>query len=745
MSDDTFNHGSLISRLVDWVFGFDFFLSYNHGDGKNYPGQLKRRLEKGGFRVFLDQTEYVAGLDLRRETGRHVRRSRKLVVVGRAGALKSPWVKREVDAALANGKIPVIININGAIEAAACDAALAIVAVEQHWLRLNEPLSEHDEDAPSENTISELIRGFEYTRQETKRQRFFAIAAGVFAIAALVAVWQAIEANTARIIAETQRDRAQRILDQVIASGNRSVQSLSLQVQKAKDKVLADHVADPAPETSLSGSTLDRANFLISQGVVLFEHGDPDGARKRYKSALAILPSTSTPTPEIADDPLGHFVVYNRLADAAQGIGDSEAELDAFANALSIAGDRAAQAPASAEWQERLALLHLRMGTGLLERKPTQADTHLNAAIALLRRLKGGHPQRLKSQEALAEAFWRLGDLRMAQKQPAAALSLYQGSLSINEHLLSIAPSQTNVRSSQSVVLQRIVDAVIQMKNPHEALRWADRDVAFSQEFSSVSPDDIARKRDLASSYDRRARILDQLGDNGTAIKNYNEGIDQLEAATAREDASPMWRRDTAAMLESMAKLRVTSDPEGAIAALRRALSIREGLAASQEDPRWQNEVATSYRRLTELMLDLNREADALEIAEQYLLATIISPDRQNSRVDRVGRALGTLCWSAINTRNFPRAVWAGEAATMLAPDREFVWQNYAHALMFAGDREKARKIYLGGPPLENKNTDEKQKALKQWRDAIGKDFDELQQRNLKDSLMMQVRSELGL
>ncbi|MBY5351310.1 hypothetical protein [Rhizobium leguminosarum] len=280
------------------------------------------------------------------------------------------------------------------------------------------------------------------------------------------------------------------------------------------------------------------------------------------------------------------------------------------------------------------------------------------------------------------------------------------------------------------MVLQRIVYALIEMKNPQEALRWADRDVALSQELSSVSPDDLARKRDLASSYDRRARILDQLGDNGTAIKNYNEGIDQLEAATAREDASPMWRRDTAAMLESMAKLRVTSDPEGAIAALRRALFIREGLAASQEDPRWQNEVATSYRRLTELMLDLNREADALEIAEQYLLATIISPDRQNSRVDRVGRALGTLCWSATNTRNFPRAVWAGQAATMLAPDREFVWLNYAHALMFAGDREKARIIYLGGPPLENKNAQDKLKILKQWRDDIGKDFNELQQRN---------------
>ncbi|NZD66268.1 hypothetical protein HX900_35070, partial [Rhizobium sp. WYCCWR 11290] len=490
---------------------------------------------------------------------------------------------------------------------------------------------------------------------------------------------------------------------------------------------------------------LNRANFLISQGIVLFEQGDPDGARKRYKSALAILLSTPQTTPEIARDPVGYFVVYNRLADAGQGIGDGEAALGALANALSIAHERAAQAPDSAEWQERLALGHLKMGSWLLKKQPTEADPHLGAAIALLRRLEGDHPQMLKSQKVLAEALTSRGDLKMVQKQPAAALPLYQESLSIDERLLSIAPSEANVRSSQSVVLQRIVDALIEMKNPQEALRWADRDVAFSQEFSSLSPGDLGRKRDLASSYDRRARVLDQLGKEDIAIKSYEEGINQLEAAIAVADAPPMWARDTASMLENMAKLRETADPDRAITALKRALSIREGLAASQEDPAWQNEVETSYRRLTELMLDLKREADALEIAEQYLLATIISPDRQNSRVDRVGRALGTLCWSATNARNFSRAVWAGHAATMLAPGREFVWLNYAHSLMFAGDREEARAIYLGGPPMENKNAQDKLKILKQWRDNIGKDFDELQQRNLKDSLMTQVRAELGL
>lgn len=129
---------------------------------------LKARLEQVGFRVFLDQTEYVPGVDLRRETLRQVKKSRKLVVVGRPSALRSKWVKREVDLSLQSGKTPVLINVNHAVECAEPDAGVAAMAIESHWLHLDESLSDQDAD-PSEQTIAELIRGFKYTRQKSRR------------------------------------------------------------------------------------------------------------------------------------------------------------------------------------------------------------------------------------------------------------------------------------------------------------------------------------------------------------------------------------------------------------------------------------------------------------------------------------------------------------------------------------------------------------------------------------------------
>ena len=293
----------LVARVVDRVFGYDFFLSYSHGDGMRLPHRLKQRLEQAGFRVFLDQTEYVAGVDLRRETRRQVMKSRKIVVVARSGALKSEWVKREVDVALAHGKIPVILNLNGALEAAPEDAVLATIARERHWLRLNVTLEDPDGE-PSDQVVSELVRGFNHTRQETKRQRIFATAAAILALMAGVATWQAIEAIRARTVAEAQRDRAQRVLEQVVGNSNRRVEALSLRMKRDRETPV-QHVPEPT-----SRSPVQQANDLITQATTFLASGDVRAARSPLEEALRILETTQSAEPQWQ---LARFNLYNSL------------------------------------------------------------------------------------------------------------------------------------------------------------------------------------------------------------------------------------------------------------------------------------------------------------------------------------------------------------------------------------------------------------------------------------------------
>ena len=50
-----------LQRASDRVFGYDYFISYQHADGKRYPESVARRLTKLGYRVFIDATRMPTG------------------------------------------------------------------------------------------------------------------------------------------------------------------------------------------------------------------------------------------------------------------------------------------------------------------------------------------------------------------------------------------------------------------------------------------------------------------------------------------------------------------------------------------------------------------------------------------------------------------------------------------------------------------------------------------------------------
>ena len=599
----------LVARVVDRVFGYDFFLSYSHGDGMRLPHRLKQRLEQAGFRVFLDQTEYVAGVDLRRETRRQVMKSRKIVVVARSGALKSEWVKREVDVALAHGKIPVILNLNGALEAAPEDAVLATIARERHWLRLNVTLEDPDGE-PSDQVVSELVRGFNHTRQETKRQRIFATAAAILALMAGVATWQAIEAIRARTVAEAQRYRAQRVLEKVVGNSNRRVEALSLRMKRDRETPV-QHVPKPT-----SRSPVQQANDLITQATTFLASGDVRAARSPLEEALRILETTQSAEPQWQ---LARFNLYNSLV----------------------------------------------------------------KNVSLLEQLAGSD-------------------------RPGPDL-----------------------QRDLSVGYQQIADALLAAGRAGEALVWADKDLAISQSAAADSP---SQQRDLGSSYDRRGRALAQLGRNAEALNAFDEGATLIEAAAAADNAEPSWQRDAAAILENAGKLLdKMGQRERALQLFRRALSLRERIAALE--PKWQAEVEDAYWRITRFMRSIGRDQEALETAEQYLLATTFAAEANTGKAERISRALGTLSWSAILAGNIPRAEWAGRHAVDLAPKLDWVKSNYAHALMLSGQREKARAIYLRTDALSPE-------AAKKWKDQVLSDFEEMKRRHIENNLMAEINAE---
>ncbi|MCB1910363.1 MAG: toll/interleukin-1 receptor domain-containing protein [Rhodocyclaceae bacterium] len=179
--------------LADLLFGFDYFISYAHADGRRYAAELSRRLEALGFSVFLDERVYVAGDDLHSATRRRIRMSKKLVVVVRDHALASEWVGKEVEVALARGRVPIAIDINDTLARAPADNPLRQALRDKIFIA--ETLDDPDGE-PGDEVIMKLARSFEATRQQTLRVRALASASIVFATVALLALWQYREART---------------------------------------------------------------------------------------------------------------------------------------------------------------------------------------------------------------------------------------------------------------------------------------------------------------------------------------------------------------------------------------------------------------------------------------------------------------------------------------------------------------------------------------------------------------------
>lgn len=54
-----------LQSVVDYVFGFDFFVSYAHAaDANAYVRRPRERLEQRNYKICLDQQAYHAGHDV---------------------------------------------------------------------------------------------------------------------------------------------------------------------------------------------------------------------------------------------------------------------------------------------------------------------------------------------------------------------------------------------------------------------------------------------------------------------------------------------------------------------------------------------------------------------------------------------------------------------------------------------------------------------------------------------------------
>jgi len=73
---------SWFSKITDFLFGYDIFISYSRRDGSAYAQLLQQELEARDYRCFIDRRELPIGSPLDSSLLRALSRSSVLVVVG---------------------------------------------------------------------------------------------------------------------------------------------------------------------------------------------------------------------------------------------------------------------------------------------------------------------------------------------------------------------------------------------------------------------------------------------------------------------------------------------------------------------------------------------------------------------------------------------------------------------------------------------------------------------------------------
>src|SRR5262245_27711169 len=759
---------------------YDAFISYSHAkDGKIAAAVqsviqtlAKPWWQRRAARVFRDDTSLSAAPGLSSALEDALRSARYLLLFASPQAAASKWCGHEVQTWLdtkGTDKLLIALTEGELIwDTQSLDFVWGpetpLPAVMRGRLR-NEPLwvdlrtfRQGGEKVSRNNqaflaagaTLAAPIRGIakeDLLSEEVANQRRNLMwargAAAALAALAGLAVWEAVQAAWSRDIARNQRDRAQRVLDQIMASANGRVVSMTERAQEAARTQL--EIADTATRGELSRVSLPdaspeivRATRLLGLAEGYLEREDATAALKAAETALGLLQTWNGSQDELSHRDLGRARAFELAGLAAARLGRPERARRELAQSLELLTNPAATfAPDNAALQARTALVMQHVGDIAVKlQRWEEAEQHYAGALALRAKAAADAGAAVEAHRALAVVHNRVANLELARGRYDAALEANRQARAIIEPLATRS-SASDLQRDLATSHHLAADILKAADKPEAALAALDRDLAIVQPLAESAPGHAPWQHDLATTWAKLARLHDELGRTQPALEGYDKSISIGEALCAARRSRPEWLRDLGAALELKgALLTKLGRSREAVLALRRSLAVREQVAASSPDEAWQRELEQAYRRTREVLLRSNHAAEALETAEQQLFATSLAPDDAPGKNERVARALGSLSWTALFAHDPKRAVWAAEQALVLAPQLEFARINHAHALMFAGDAAGARQIYLDGLKAGGA-------AAAQWRYAIKQDFAELSQRGLQNPQMSEIEKEI--
>ena len=182
---------NFVQRMVDSLFGYDFFISYRWRDGSEYALSLAQKLKAKGYNSFLDLEEFAPGTNWKDGSNIALKRTTRLILVCSTDALVDPLQRKGMDD-------PVVRELELFSEGDRSKIRIDIGSIENKiWA--NSAISKYFDEAdlfetdvnktPSDEILKRIDQGFKLEKRERKRLRVIkGVAATLFSLSILLSV-----------------------------------------------------------------------------------------------------------------------------------------------------------------------------------------------------------------------------------------------------------------------------------------------------------------------------------------------------------------------------------------------------------------------------------------------------------------------------------------------------------------------------------------------------------------------------
>jgi serine/threonine protein kinase len=311
-----------------------------------------------------------------------------------------------------------------------------------------------------------------------------------------------------------------------------------------------------------------------------------------------------------------------RVALLRHKLGDEEAALADYQQAIGLQEQLAAAFPVVAAYRQSLAGSHNNLASLLKDHgQGTEADKHFRLALGLQEQLAGEFPAVPDYRKALAGSHNNLASLLQERGKWVEAENQYRQALGLRATLAAEFPAVPAYRQHLAASHDNLGLLLQDVGRVAEAEKHHRQALGLLQQLVTDFPAAPAYRQDLAGSRTNLASVLRILGKHGEAEQQLKEALGLRKQLVAEFPAVPGYRKVLAGIHNNMGiLLNALGKPVEAEEHYRQALGLQQKLVADFPTvPAYRQELAISHNNLGILLNALGKHVEAEEHYRQAL------------------------------------------------------------------------------------------------------------------------------